>query len=627
VSHGRVFSPGVRSIHRFSLAFSCVALLFLDSGSGIAHSSNPTVNYTSMTDLNLQTPASDSGADLILTNGDIYTGDPNRPRVQALAARGGVIVAVGSNDEIASLRNSKTRVIDLHGQFAMPGFNDAHVHLAGAGLAKLSVDLEGTKSLAEMQARIRARLKDFKPGEWMFGRGWDHTFWPGKTFPTRADLDVISRDHPMFFLRVDGHVAVVNSRALEIAGITRATPDPPGGKFLHDPATGEPNGMLEEDSAMDRVNKLIPPFTPDQRRRAIEMALAETSSFGVTSIQENSEAPLFTLYEEFVDGRSRDGKPAPSAPPTVDLPIYISLHREGTLPLRITEWLPFNAPLAQLEELRRKFGTTDAWIKTGTLKGFLDGSLGSRTAAMLAPFSDDGATSGILRADPEQLKQMAIARDSAGFQIAFHAIGDRANRLALDTFAAVAEANGARDRRDRVEHAQILALSDLPRFAALGVIASMQPCHLLDDERWAESRIGPERIKGGYAWNSLEKTGAHLAFGTDYPVESVNPLRGLYACATRELPGGGPAGGWQPQEKLPIETCIREYTSGAAYAEFEEHRKGNLAPGMFADIVVFPSDITRLTPRELINAKVAMTIVGGRIVYDASQKSSRAPSD
>ncbi|HUJ81088.1 MAG TPA: amidohydrolase family protein, partial [Candidatus Acidoferrales bacterium] len=289
--------------------------------------------------------------------------------------------------------------------------------------------------------------------------------------------------------------------------------------------------------------------------------------------------------------------------------------------------LPFNAPLRELEELRRTFGTTDPWIKTGTLKGFLDGSLGSRTAAMLAPYSDDASTTGILRADPEQLKQMAIARDAAGFQIAFHAIGDRSNRLALDTFAAVREANGARDRRDRVEHAQILALSDLPRFAALGVIASMQPCHLLDDERWAESRIGPERIKGGYAWNSLEKTGAHLAFGTDYPVESVNPLRGLYACATRELPSGGPAGGWQPQEKLPIETCIREYTAGAAYAEFEEHRKGKLAPGMFADIVVFPSDITRLTPRELINAKVAMTIAGGKIVYDASQKSNVAPSD
>ena len=198
------------------------------------------------------------------------------------------------------------------------------------------------------------------------------------------------------------------------------------------------------------------------------------------------------------------------------------------------------------------------------------------------------STSGILRVDPELLKQMAIARDAAGFQIAFHAIGDRANRIALDTFAAIREANGARDRRDRVEHAQIIALDDIPRFAALGVIASMQPCHLLDDERWAESRIGSERVKGGYAWNSLEKSGAHLAFGTDYPVESVNPLRGLYACATRELPGGGPTGGWQPQEKLPIETCIREYTAGAAYAEFEESRKGKLVPGMFADIVVFP---------------------------------------
>ncbi|MGB9336695.1 MAG: amidohydrolase [Candidatus Acidiferrales bacterium] len=612
-------------INWFNLGFFCVALLCLVPGSGIAHFSNPTVNHTSMTDSNSQTPTSDSGADLILTNGDIYTGDPNRPRAEALAVREETIIAVGSNDEINRLRNSKTRVIDLHNQFAMPGFNDAHVHLAGAGLAKLSVDLEGAKSLAEMQARIRARLKDFKPGEWMYGRGWDHTLWPDKNFPTRADLDVISRDHPMFFLRVDGHVAVVNSRALEIAAITRATPDPPGGKFMHDPATGEPNGMLEEDSAMDRVNKLIPPFTPDQRRRAIVMALAEASSFGVTSIQDNSEAPLFTRYEEFVDGRSRDGKSAPPAPAAVDLPIYISLHREGKLPLRITEWLPFNAPLALLEELRRTFGTADAWIKTGALKGFLDGSLGSRTAAMLAPYSDDAATSGILRADPDQVKQMAIARDAAGFQIAFHAIGDRANRLALDTFAAVREANGARDRRDRVEHAQILALSDIPRFAALGVIASMQPCHLLDDERWAESRIGSERIKGGYAWNTLEKSGAHLAFGTDYPVESVNPLRGIYACATRELPGGGPAGGWQPQEKLPIETCIREYTAGAAHAEFEENRKGKLVPGMFADIVVFPSDITRLTPLALINAKVALTVAGGKIVYDSSQTTA-APS-
>ena len=602
-----------------------VAILGLLVAGGIDHSSGTTVNHISMTDSNAQTASAGSTPDLILTNGDIYTGDPARPRVQALAARGEVIVATGSNDEITRLKNSKTRVIDLHGQFAMPGFNDAHVHLVSAGFAKLTVNLEGAKSLAEMQDRIRARLSNFKSGEWIIGRGWDHTLWPDKRFPTRADLDSVSRDHPMFFSRVDGHVAVVNSRALEIADITRATPDPQGGKFMHDPATGEPNGMLEEDSAMGRVVSLIPPFNPDQRRRAIELALAEASSFGVTSIQDNSEENPYRLYEEFRDGHSRSGKTVPNAPALVDVPIYRSLHDEGKLPLRITEWLPFNAPLAALEKYRRTYGTTDSWIKTGTLKEFLDGSLGSRTAAMLAPYSDEPSTSGILRVDPDQLKQMAIARDATGFQIAFHAIGDRANRLALDTFAAIREANGARDRRDRVEHAQIIALDDIPRFAALGVIASMQPCHLLDDERWAESRIGNERVKGGYAWNSLEKSGAHLAFGTDYPVESVNPLRGLYACATRELPDGGPPGGWQPQEKLPLETCIREYTSGAAYAEFEENRKGKLVRGMFADIVVFPSDITRLAPRDLINAKVSMTITGGRIVYDASQKTV-APS-
>jgi len=593
---------------------------------GMAHSSNTTVDSKPMTDSNSQTAAANSSPDLILTNGDIYTGDPSRPRAQALAARGEVILATGTSEEIALLKNSKTRVIDLHGQFAMPGFNDAHVHLVSAGLAKLSVNLEGSKSLAEMQQRIRASLSNFKPGEWIRGRGWDHTLWPDKRFPTRADLDVISRDHPMFFARIDGHVAVANSRAIELAGITRATPDPQGGKFIRDPATGEPNGMLEEDSAMGRVVALIPPFSSDQRRRAIELALAEASSYGVTSIQDNSEENPFRLYEEFRDGRSRAGKSAPSAPALVDLPIYQSLREEGKLPLRITEWLPFNAPLAALEEYRRAYGTTDPWIKTGTLKEFLDGSLGSRTAAMLEPYSDEPSNSGILRVDPEQLKQMSIARDAAGFQIAFHAIGDRANRLALDTFAAVSEANGARDRRDRVEHAQIIALNDLPRFAALGVIASMQPCHLLDDERWAESRIGSERIKGGYAWNTLEKSGAHLAFGTDYPVESVNPLRGLYACATRELPEGGPAGGWQPQEKLPIETCIREYTQGAAYAEFEENRKGKLVPGMLADIAVYPKDITRLTVRELINAKVSMTIAGGKIVYDKTQKISAATS-
>jgi len=466
------------------------------------------------------------------------------------------------------------------------------VHLASAGLGKLRIQLEGVKSLAEFEAHIRARLADFKPGEWIIGRGWDHTLWPENRFPTRADLDAISRDHPMFFERVDGHVAVVNSRALEIAGIGRSTPDPPAGKFVRDPKTGEPNGMLEEDSAMNAVRAKIPAPLPDEQRRAIELALAEVARFGVTSIQDNS--------------------------PWNDFLVYRQLHREGKLTARISEWLDFQAPLDLLESQRREGGRTDPWLKTGALKGFMDGSLGSRTAAMLAPYSDSATTSGILRIPAEELKRQAIERDRAGFQIALHAIGDRANRVALDAFAAVAAANGPRDRRDRIEHAQIVAPEDLPRFASLGVIASMEPSHLLDDQRWVASRIGPGRFKGAYAWNSLAKSGAHLAFGTDYPVESVDPLRGLYSCVTRELPEGGPVGGWEKQEALPLEDCVRQYTAGAAYAEFEETRKGRLAPGMLADIVVFPTDITHPSPRELLQAKVATTIIGGRVVFDAA---------
>jgi predicted amidohydrolase YtcJ len=559
----------------------------------------------------------DGPADLVLKNGDIYTGSTERPRVQAIAIRGEWIVATGSDDQVAGAIGAKTRVIDLGGAFAMPGFNDAHVHLVSAGIAKLRLDLEGVKSIAELQQRIRDRLKDSVSGEWIVGRGWDHTLWADNRFPTRADLDAVSRDHPMFFERVDGHVAIVNSRALELAGLTRNSPDPPAGKFVRDPSTGELTGMLEENSAMDRVERLIPPVTPAQRRRAIELALAELAENGVTSIQDNSEAELFGFYEEFRDGKSRNGGRVPAAPELNDFRIYRALEQEGKLTARITEWLPFNAPAAALEEMRREGGTSSTWLKTGALKGFLDGSLGSRTAAMLAPYSDDPSTSGILRVEPEELKRMAIERDKAGFQIALHAIGDRANRVGLDAFAAVREANGTRDRRDRIEHAQVLSIDDLPRFAALGVIASMQPCHLLDDERWAESRIGSKRAKGAYAWKSLETSGARLAFGTDFPVESVNPLRGLYACITRELPEGGPAGGWEPQEKLPIATCIHEYTIGAAYAQFEENRKGQLVPGMLADVAVFPADIMRLAPADLLGAKTEMTIVGGKIVYES----------
>ncbi|MFZ0884626.1 MAG: amidohydrolase, partial [Candidatus Acidiferrales bacterium] len=403
--------------------------------------------------------------------------------------------------------------------------------------------------------------------------------------------------NPMIFTRVDGHVAVANSLALKAAGITKQTADPFGGRIRRDPHTGEPTGFLEEDAATSLVYSKIPAPTLEQRRHGIELVLANAARSGVTSMQDCSVLKLST-----------DSSFSPD-----NFLVYQQLRKEAKLTARITEWLDFTLPLDKLEELRSDWGSTDPWLKTGALKAFMDGSLGSRTAAMLAPYSDAPGTSGILRMDPEKLKTMAIERDRAGFQLAFHAIGDRANRVALDTFAAVAAANGPRDRRDRVEHAQVVAPADFARFGKLDVVASMQPSHLLDDERWAGDRLGPERSRGAYAWRTMEQDGVHLAFGTDHPVEPLNPLRGIYACVTRQLPQGSPS--WEPQEALPINDCLRAYTVGSAYAEFEEKIKGTIAPGMLADLVVYPVDLNKVPARELLAIAVKMTIVGGHIVY------------
>jgi hypothetical protein len=291
------------------------------------------------------------------------------------------------------------------------------------------------------------------------------------------------------------------------------------------------------------------------------------------------------------------------------------LKNEKKLTARITEWLHFMDPLGDLENRRSEAGTDNPWLKTGALKIVTDGALGTRTAAMLAPYSDDPTTSGMMNIDPEKLKAMALERDKAGFQLAFHAIGDKANRVALDVFESLVRVNGTRERRDRVEHAQVLAPEDIPRFAKLNVIASMQPSHETNDMRWAEQRLGPERSKGAYAWNSLMKSGAKLAFGTDYSVESINPFRGLYACVTRELPDGGPAGGWEPQEKISLDDCIHAYTVGSAYAEFEEGRKGQIKVGQFADFIILSQDLTKVPSKELLKTEVLQTVVGGRTVY------------
>ncbi|HKN74076.1 MAG TPA: amidohydrolase [Candidatus Acidoferrum sp.] len=528
---------------------------------------------------------------VVYLHGRIYTNDPALPWADAMAIRDGKIRCVGKIDYVlleCGGNDPSVETIQLRGKFVMPGFNDAHVHLGSAGADMLSVRLNGVASIEELQKRIADAVAQHKEGEWITGSGWDHTLWADKKFPNKQELDAVAPKNPVFLVHVSGHVAVANTLALQHGEIKQDTPNPSGGMIERD-ADGAATGMLEEDSAMSLVSARIPDLKSDQRRRGIQMVLADAAKNGVTSAQD------FSDWSDFL--------------------VYVQLKEEGKLTLRITEWLPFLEPLDQLLNMRAQGGTSDPWLKTGALKGFTDGALGSRTAAMLAPYSDDPTTSGILTNDPDKLRVMAIERDKAGFQINFHAIGDRANRVALDVFEAVAKANGPRDRRDRVEHAQVLAPEDLPRFAQVKVIASMQPSHETTDMRWAGSRIGPDRAKGAYAWASLLKSGARLAFGTDYDVEPINPMRGLYACVTRELPEGGPAGGWEPQEKISLEDCIRAYTSGSAYAQFEEGKKGELKVGEYADFIVLSNDLTKIPPQQYTKTTVLLTVVGGRTVY------------
>jgi predicted amidohydrolase YtcJ len=528
------------------------------------------------------------------THGRIYTNDPANPWAEALAMSEGRITCVGKMDHVLTDcggGQEGVETINLRGQFLMPGFNDAHVHLGNAAADELAVPLIGVPSTEEMQKRVAAAVAQHKEGDWITGGGWDHTLWPEKRFPNRQLLDAVSPKNPVILTHISGHVAVANSLALKIAEISKSTPNPPGGEIDRD-ALGEPTGVLKEGAAMSLVKVRIPDPTFEQRRKGIELVLQNVARNGVTSVQDYSEWADFQVYQQ--------------------------LKEEGKLTVRITEWLPFNLPLNELQNRQAQGGTKDPWLKVGALKAFLDGALGSRTAAMLEPYSDDPSTTGILTMDPEKLTAMAIQRDKAGFQLAFHAIGDRANRIALDVFEAVAKANGSRDRRDRIEHAQVVAPMDFPRFAELRVIASMQPSHQTTDMRWAEDRIGRERIMGAYAWATMLKNKVPLAFGTDYNVEPISPFRGLYACVTRERPDGGPKNGWEPQEKISLEDCIRAYTSGSAYAQFEERKKGELKPGEYADFIILSNDLTKVPPAQFTKTRVLRAVVGGRTVYAAN---------
>lgn len=534
-------------------------------------------------------------ADTIFVDGRVYTGqawaeDLGRVHrgsvtgVSAIATRKDRILAVGSDEEIRKLAGPKTQIIDLHGRTVLPGFNDAHTHLASGGFTKLRVNLEGSKSLAEMEARIAERAKAAGAGEWLTGRGWDHTLWPGAKLPTRQDLDAVSAGHPAIFVRVDGHIAVANSAALQAGGITRESHAPFGGQIDRDPS-GEATGILRE-TAKDELLEKVPPPSPAQRRRALELALADAAQSGVTSAQDYSTWDDFLVFEE--------------------------LEREGKLTLRISEWLPFGEPLAELLQHRAAHPADDLMLHTGMLKGFMDGSLGSRTAAMLAPYSDDRKNTGLPQFQQEELNRMTRVRAAAGFQMGFHAIGDRGVEMALDAYA---YAGATPERRFRIEHAQVVTPEQIKRFREMGVIASMQPNHLLTDMHWAMERIGAERAQHSYTWKEFLRNNVPLAFGTDYPVEPIIPFRGLYAAVTRRDEAG--TAEYFPEEKLTIAQAIAAYTTGSAYAEFAEKNKGTLAPGMLADFVVLDRDITAVSPAELLKTRVLRTVVGGKTVYEA----------
>ena len=552
-----------------------------------------------------QTPAENGSkprADIIFIHGNVYTGVPAEGafssivRAEAIAVRGDRIQAVGKLADLQRFKGDETQLVDLQGHFVMPGFNDAHLHLEDAGATKLSVDLTGVKSLDELRERLRKKVEQAKAGEWIQGAGWDETLWPVKVPPTRWDLDEVSDRHPVFLVRIDGHIAVANTRALQLGSVSLASRDPQGGHIDRNDS-GEPTGILRE-TAQSAVLSVVPKRNHDQRREALQLALADLAEHGVTSAQDYSPA-----WENFR--------------------IFDELEKEGKLTARVTEWLPFDESIEELSKKRDSHSQSDLMLHTGMLKGFMDGSLGSHTAAMLEPYADDPKNSGIPRYDEAKLNDMTRERVLAGFQIGFHAIGDRGVQMALNAFTEaekaakdghVKAANGGDDFRLRIEHAQVTTPAQIAQFTHLKVIASMQPNHLLTDMRWAQDRLGPKRSATSYAWLAFLNKGVTLAFGTDYPVEPVTPFRGLYAAVTRQSENGKQQ--YFAAQRLTMDQAISAYTAGSAFAEFEEKEKGKLAAGMLADFVVLDRDLTSIPAEMVLGTKVLRTVVGGKTVYE-----------
>ena len=530
--------------------------------------------------------------DLVIIDGKVTTGDPDRPFVEAISIRGGRIERLGDSKEIRSLAGKETRVLSIRGGFVFPGFIDAHAHIASLGRSLRSLDLTATRSFDEVVARVRERAAGTPKGEWIVGRGWDQNDWKVKAFPTHDRISEAAPDNPVWIVRIGGHAGLANHAALQITGITKSTADPAGGKILRDGDAGEATGLLV-DAAMDLVSGRIPAIGRERIRKDILSAQQACLEVGLTEV-----------HDAGIDAET--------------ISIYRDLDSAGLLKIRI--YAMASGDLGRLKEIFEDGPVLPGPEKRFTLRAVkvvADGALGSRGAAPLEDYSDDEGNRGLITISRDELLERVRWAISAGVQVGTHTIGDAATRLALDVYEEAMKGHEGPSPRLRVEHAQVIAAVDIPRFVRLGVIPSMQPTHCTSDMPWAEDRVGPSRLVGAYAWRTLLDTGARIAAGSDFPVESPNPLWGIYAAITRQDHQGKPDGGWRPAQRMNREEAIRSFTLDAAYASFEEEKKGMIAEGWWADLVVLDRDILSITASEILKARVRANVIGGTIVFEA----------
>jgi predicted amidohydrolase YtcJ len=527
--------------------------------------------------------------DTIIVNAKVHTVDRQRPQAEAVAICGERIAKVGTTTELRGLAGQQTRIIDARGRLVIPGFNDAHVHFISGAEQIVGVDLRPARDEKDLVRRLGEHVARLPEGRWVLGGYWDHEAWPSRALPTKIQLDAVTPRHPVFVQRLDGHMGVANSLAIKLAGVTRSVRDPEGGTIVRDEA-GEPAGVFK-DNAMQLITRAVPDPTLEETIEKARAALAHAAALGVTTIQDMTASPT-------------------------ELRAYQQIRAAGRLTARI--YAIQNRSIAGLKDAGIGTGFGDDWLRIGGLKLFADGSMGSATAAFFEPYSDEPSTRGLLLQTPEALEQAILDGDAAGFQLVVHAIGDRANAIVLDAFDRLTRERGARDRRPRIEHAQVVRDPDKARFKQLNVIASIQPSHCIDDMRWAERRIGRERCRIAYDFKSFVDEGVRVAFGTDWFVEPLNPMLGLYAAVTRQFTDGTPPGGWFPEERITMPQAVEFYTLGSAYAEFADDRKGSITAGKLADLVMLSKDIFSIPPREVLDTTAVLTMVGGRIVHDTS---------